>query len=77
MKLKEHLKNIQKLIKENPEAEDYEVISSIDDEGNGYNRVHFIPTIGIYDKNVNEFIPTSQVDEWDREESEVNSVCIN
>ncbi len=49
MKLKEFLKNINLIVKNNPEVLDYEVIYSIDDEGNEYNKVIFEPEIGIYE----------------------------
>lgn len=65
MKLYEYMEKLEKFIKENPKALQYEVVSSIDDEGNGYNRVHCGPSKGHYD------------DEEFHQEVESNSVCIN
>jgi len=39
MKFKEYVENLNKLLKENPEIEAYEVVTSSDDEGNEYNEV--------------------------------------
>ena len=73
MKLKEFLENFTELIKKNPEALDYEVVSSADDEGNSFGKVHFSPTIGIF--NDCEFKDAEHVD--DEYLSKVNAVCIN
>lgn len=67
MKLKEFAENINNLLKERPETAEYDVVSSKDDEGNGYNLVHYSPTVGNYDKEEREF----------QQEREVNAVCIN
>ena len=48
MKLSEYMKHLRKLIKDNPEAKDYVVVCSSDDEGNSFQEVLFHPTIGIY-----------------------------
>lgn len=75
MKLKEYLENLQKLVQENPEVLDYKVIYAIDDEGNRYQEVEFTPIIGIFEDR--EFIFKDHIEEWEREESEINSICIN
>lgn len=46
MKLKEFLKTINQLIAENPEYLELEVITAKDDEGNGYNKVSYEPSVG-------------------------------
>lgn len=66
MKLKEFIKNLNDLAKENPKALDYDVVTSIDDEGNGYNLVYFAPQIGHMDED-KEF----------KEVQEANAVCVN
>ena len=66
-KLKQHLDELNKIVATHPEALELEVITSKDDEGNGYNYVHYSPSIGLYEDG--EF------------ESEFygngNSVCLN
>ena len=69
MKLKEYLENINKLAAENPEALEFEVISSIDDEGNGYKRIYYSPSLGSYDDG--EFFVS------DAYRLEFNAICIN
>lgn len=67
MKLKEFIKNLDKFVKENPKALDLDVVTSIDDEWNWYNRIYYEPSVGI-------------LDDLDFMESKVecaNSVCIN
>lgn len=69
MKFKEYLKHLQKLAKVNPEALEYEVVYSSDDEGNFFQPVHMGPCVGHY---------TSSGD-FDAEppEEEKNAVCLN
>lgn len=67
MKLKEFAKNINELLKDRPETADFEVVSSRDDEGNGFNLVHYSPSVGNYDNEEREF----------KEEKKLNAVCIN
>ena len=45
MKLKVFIDNLNDLLKDNPEAKDLEVITSNDDEGNGYTAVFFSPSL--------------------------------
>lgn len=68
MKLKEYMDNLNKLVKDNPEAKEFDVISAIDDEGNGYNLVFFHPTLGVYDGD--EF-------NTDVDPKKFNAICIN
>ena len=75
MKLKEYIETLKILAEENPAALEYELVTSKDDEGNGYNAVYYGPSIGIYEDG--EFIPATQAEEWDREASESNSICLN
>ena len=67
MKLSEYITSLNKLLEENPEASDYLVITSIDDEGNGFSPVHYSPQIGGYDEDGKEF----------DENLTANSVCVN
>ena len=68
MKLNEYLEKLNKLIEDNPKALEFEVISAIDDEGNGYNPVFFHPTLGSWDGD--QF-------ETDVQAEELNAICIN
>lgn len=67
MKLKEYVKNLNELIESRPETAEFDVVTSKDDEGNGYNLVHYSPTVGNYDNEDREFT----------EEVETNAVCVN
>jgi hypothetical protein len=63
--LKEYLKKLQKLGKENPKALELTVITSADDEGNDFNEVHYEPSLGFFENR--EFDPTGTP----------NAVCLN
>lgn len=75
MILKEYMEGLEKFIKENPDALELDVITSKDDEGNGFNLVHYSPSKGIF--NEGEFISADQLEDWDREPEEINAVCLN
>ncbi len=75
MTLKEFLKNIEKAVNENPELLNMKVVSAIDDEGNGFNEVHFTPTPGIFEDG--EWTPAEHLKEEGRDEKELNAICIN
>lgn len=66
MKLQEYVDNLNQLLKDRPETATLDVVTSCDDEGNGYNLVHYTPTVGHLDKD-RDF----------SEEKEVNAVCVN
>ncbi len=65
MKLKEYVKNLTDLLETRPETAEYDVVTSTDDEGNGFNLVHYTPTVGHYE------------DRDFTEEQEINAVCVN
>jgi len=67
MQLIKFAEHINKLLKERPETAYLEVVSAKDDEGNGFNLVHYSPTVGFYDSSEREFT----------QEVELNAVCIN
>ena len=75
MLLKEFIENLNEFVKENPETLDMQVITSIDDEGNGFNLVHCTPSKGIYEDS--EFISSEEYKDYGRDGSETNSVCVN
>lgn len=70
MLVKDFLKNMEALRKEceqNPSLLEAEVITSCDDEGNGYNHVHFSPSKGHFDG----------VDYSTGPDVKINAVCLN
>ena len=79
MKLKEYMKNLSQLIAERPEVLEFEVVTSIDDEGNGYNVVYFGSSIGVYDDH--EFYSEENIeeepDEYNYTKDDCNAVCVN
>lgn len=66
MKFKEYIRNLNKLLAERPEVADFDVVTSKDDEGNGYSLVHYEPSVGNLDED-GDFTP----------ETELNAVCVN
>lgn len=67
MKLKEYLKEINKLVEKNPDLLEREIVYSKDDESNGYQKVLYTPTTGTMHDN--EFYEDSDDDE--------KVICIN
>ena len=67
MKLKQFVENLNELMRERPETADFDVVTSKDDEGNGYDFVHYGPSIGQYNVDENEF----------HQEKKPNAVCVN
>ena len=68
MTFNEYLKSCEDLIKENPEIGTFQVVYSIDDEGNAFHKVQFKPTVGEFTNN--EFTDLSDA-------MTPNAVCIN
>lgn len=82
MNLREYINALEEFAKENPEAEELEVIYSHDDEGNCFQRVYYTGTLGYYDGEYKgEFHSKQNIEEdYDEEEIEdypINAVCIN
>lgn len=67
MKLKEYAENINKLLAERPETAEFDVVTSRDDEGNGFNLVYYSPSVGNYNSEDRDF----------KEEQVPNAVCVN
>lgn len=72
MKLKDYIKNLNDIISNNPETAEYDVIYSIDSEGNEFHNIYYSPTVGYYDDG--EFVPEEQFED---DGFVVNSVCVN
>jgi len=66
MTLKEFKENLDEFIAENPEALDLLVITARDDEGNGFNPVHYTPSMGRYEDR-----------EFEQDSLNANAVCLN
>jgi len=66
--LKQYSDALAAFLAEHPEAAELPVVTSVDDEGNGFRLVYFTPALGRYDDG--DF--SSEV-----EAAEVNAVCVN
>lgn len=66
MKFKKYLKKLNNLAKENPDALEMEVIAAKDDEGNGFNKVIYPPSVGLFENG-----------EFKAKDGEENAVCLN
>jgi hypothetical protein len=82
MKLHKFIDQLNKLVEENPQVKDFDVIYSIDEEGNAYDKIYFSPTIGNFSGD--QFRTQDYIEEFNEEypdekleNLEVNSVCIN
>jgi hypothetical protein len=70
MKLKDYIKELNKIVKSNPAAKEYEVVYSCDDEGNAFCPVNFTPSTG-------EYMPDSNLFEATRTIEDHNAICLN
>jgi hypothetical protein len=75
MKLKDYLDGLLLLVKENPEYQDFEVVYSVDDEGNRFSPICYDPTVGFYEDG--EFYCPHEFKDFDLTEEKPNSICIN
>mgnify|MGYP003342300280 CR=1 FL=1 len=76
MKFGEYLEHLVLLLNENPELANADVVYAVDDEGNDFGIVNWVPSIGYFDKHERDFIPEDSIDE-DEEDMCVNAVLIN
>ena len=67
MTLKEYLKTLNTIVKENPEALGYNMVYAIDDEGNDFLFVNYPPCMGHYNEDDGTFL--------DHEKN--NAICVN
>lgn len=78
MKLKEYAEEMIKLAKLYP---DIDLVYSIDDEGNAYHQVNWLPSIGCYNSEDYEFLSENYFDDpdygYEDQEYEINAICIN
>lgn len=66
MKFEQYVKALNNLLKDNPAAKEYIVVAASDDEGNGFNPVHYSPAIGFYEDR-----------EFETGGDSANAVCLN
>jgi len=71
MKLKDYIIALQEVAETYPNAE---VVYSIDDEGNGFNKVHCSPSLGNY--TAGDFIHDDGTTEF-HDDYGVNAICVN
>lgn len=76
MKFKDFIKNITDFSIEHPKTLNMQVVYSCDDEGTKFNPVFCSPSKGIY-YNEGDFIDFESYEDYQRDESETNAVCIN
>ncbi len=74
MKLKDHIAALQQIIRMNPEAREYLVVCSSDDEGNDFQEVVYTPTIGHFEE---DRFGHGDFNGETSEEEPANAVCIN
>ena len=77
MTLKEYIEGLNKFAKENPDTLEMQVVTSKDHEGNGFDTIYYPPSKGIFIFEDKNFIVYGQYEDWEREESETNAVCVN
>jgi hypothetical protein len=65
MKFSQYVANLNKFLKDFPQSADMEAITSADDEGNGFNAVHYTPSMGTFEDH--EFT----------QQDTANAVCVN
>lgn len=79
MNLREYLEKLNKLVEENPNYLELEVIYSSDDEGNSYSNIHHEPTpVFIEEDEGDKYCYDKENYEEEYEEEFVpNSICVN
>lgn len=73
MKLTKYIEKLQELLAEHG---DLELIYSKDDEGNGYEKVHYGPSVVNYIASDREVIHEDDLEEWDESDYE-KVICVN
>jgi hypothetical protein len=79
IKLKEYLENLNKMVEQNPEILELDVVYAKDDEGNYFEYIGYMPSLGKFCREDCEFISERQFNEFDLDEEEkiVNAICLN
>lgn len=78
MTLKQWMEQLNKLVQENPEVRDYDLIYSTDDEGNDFHRVISDPTL-VQVENLNErsLRIVGFKGDFEINDEDCNAICIN
>ena len=84
MNFKEYIDGMNTYLKKNPDAGKYTVVTSIDDEGNGFNEVLInTPTAGNFDgmefqfeNDINEMV-ADDPEYYEEYPIELDAICIN
>jgi hypothetical protein len=74
MKLTEMIENLTKLIDTNPEYGNLIVVTAKDEEGNGFDKVFFEPSLGCFTHNKTFITDKEELEEYN---GIINAVCIN
>ncbi|MCK4821936.1 hypothetical protein KA005_39595 [bacterium] len=68
MLLKDFLNSVIEMAELDPTILELQLVTSVDDEGNGFNPVHYEPTLGYYNAEDREF---------NQEDPHPNAICLN
>lgn len=87
MILREFIKNLVELAEKDPRILDLKVVYNYDDEGNGYQEIHYGPSEGHHDgerggdftsaERIEEHIQGLKEEGFEEETLEINAICIN
>lgn len=79
MKFKDYVQDMLMLLHTHPQAGEAEVIYSSDEEGNGYQKVVYNPSIGNFSEGyTGYFIGVNEFADFKlNKEKDINAVCIN
>ena len=78
MKFKEYVKKLNDLLVSRPESGELDVVASSDGEGNGFNPVHYDPSIGYFDGEYGGEFTGENSEDFDEEtDGKPNAVCVN
>ena len=66
MIFEEYLNQLNEIAQSQPKSLKFKVVTSADDEGNNFNEVVYLPSLGLFDKS-----------EFESNTSNPNSICVN
>lgn len=75
MILREYIKYLEAIIKEDSKILDLEVISSSDEEGNSYFKVWEMPKIGVYDRG--QFYLDGMLEDEGYSKKDINVITVS
>jgi hypothetical protein len=78
MTLKQYIAQLNAVVKENPSAANFIVITSSDDEGNSYSPIYYSPTLGHYDSDDKNFVDEKSLKDYGlNSKKHIDAVCVN